>query len=224
MNPLPRLHLITDDVVLADPRFPDTAERVLECCGRTVALHVRAPSATGAQLHAIAARLQTAALRAGAWLLVNDRVDVAMAVRANGVQLGARSLPVADARALLGTGARIGCSVHGVMEALQAEGDGADFVVLGTIFESASHAGRAAAGTRLVRDAATRTVLPVIAIGGITPARIADVADAGAHGAAVLGGLWRAGDPAAAAADYVAAAQAAWPQQNSDDLHDGRTR
>lgn len=224
MNSLPRLHLITDDVALADPRFTDTAERVLECCGRTVALHVRGPAATGAHLHAIAARLQTAALRAGAWLLVNDRVDVAMAVRANGVQLGARSLPVADARALLGAGARIGCSVHSATEALQAESDGADFVVLGTIFETASHAGRAAAGTQLVRDTTARTVLPVIAIGGITLVRVSEAADAGAHGVAVLGGVWRAGDPAAAAAEYVAAVRAAWPQQGSDDSHDGRTR
>ena len=223
MSSLPRLHVITDDVVLADPRFPDLAERVLECCGRTAALHVRAPAAAGAHLHAVAARLQSAALRAGAWLLVNDRVDVAMAVRANGVQLGALSLPVADARALLGPGARIGCSVHSAMETLEAEGDGADFVVLGTIFESASHAGRAAAGTRLVRDTTVRTVLPVIAIGGITAARIAAVADAGAHGVAVLGGVWRAGDPEAAAAQYVAAVQAAWPQQTDESL-DGRIR
>ena len=222
MNALPRLHLVTDDAVLADPRFPDAAERVLECCGRAAALHVRAHAATGAHLHAIAARLQTTALRAGAWLLVNDRVDVAMAVRANGVQLGARSLTVGDARALLGAGARIGCSVHGAAEALQAESDGADFVVLGTIFESASHAGRAAAGTQLVRDTTTRTGLPVIAIGGITPGRVPEVAGAGAHGAAVLGGVWRARDPVAAAAQYVAAVQTAWPQQGRHYLDDGR--
>ena len=79
-------------------------------------------------------------------------------------------------------------------------------------------------GTQLVRDTTARTVLPVIAIGGITPVRVTEVAGAGAQGVAVLGGVWRAGDPAAAAAEYVAAVQAAWPQQGSDDLHDGRTR
>jgi thiamine-phosphate diphosphorylase len=212
LSPLPRLHLVTDDAVLADAAFADAAESVLECCGRLAALHVRGHATSGARLHAIADRLQTAALRTGAWLLVNDRVDVAMAVRANGVQLGSRSLPVADARALLGAGARIGCSVHGAAEALQAESDGADFVVLGTIFESASHAGRAAAGTRLVRDTASRTLLPVLAIGGMTPDRLADVAGAGAHGAAVLGGVWRAGDPASAAAEYAEAVRSAWHQ------------
>jgi thiamine-phosphate diphosphorylase len=211
VNTLPRLHLVTDDAVLADAVFPDVAERVLGQCGPLAALHVRGHATDAARLHAIAERLQTAALRTGAWLLVNDRIDIAMTVRANGVQLGSHSLPVPDARALLGAGARIGYSVHGAEEALQAESDGADFVLLGTIFESTSHAGRAAAGTGLVRDTAARTVLPVIAIGGITPARIAEVVAAGAYGAAVLGGVWRAADPEAAGAQYSAAVQRADP-------------
>lgn len=212
---LPRLHLVTDDAVLAEPEFGAVAERVLDVCGRTAALHVRGHAATGARLHAIAERLQTVALRTGAWLLVNDRVDIARAVRANGVQLGRRSLAVADARALLGTGARIGLSVHEVAEALDAEADGADFVVLGTIYESASHPGSATGGTELIRRCAARTVLPIIAIGGMTSSRIVDVAAAGAHGAAALGGIWRADDPAVAAAEYVAAVRAAWPAEGS---------
>lgn len=211
---LPRLHLVTDDAVLADPAFANVAESVLECCGPAAALHVRGRATTGARLHAIADRLQAVALRTGAWLLVNDRIDIAMAVRANGVQLGARSLPVSDARALLGAGAQIGCSVHSSDGAAQAESDGADFVVLGTIYDSASHAGRAPAGTQLVHAAAEQTRLPVIAIGGITPARIADVAGAGACGAAVLGGIWRADDPAAAAAGYVEAVRSVWHAQD----------
>lgn len=216
---LPRLHLVTDDAVLADPAFETAAAAVLESCGPCAALHVRGPQITGARLHAIADRLQAVALRTGAWLIVNDRIDVAMAVRANGVQLGARSLAVTDARALLGAGAHIGRSVHDPADAVQAETDGADFVVLGTIYETASHAGRAPAGTQLVRATVDRTVLPVIAIGGITPERIAEIQAAGAYGAAVLGGVWRAGDPAAAAADYVAATGSAWHAQ--DERKDG---
>jgi thiamine-phosphate diphosphorylase len=135
-------------------------------------------------------------------------------VRANGVQLGARSLAVSDARALLGAGARIGRSVHGVEEAVGAEADGADFALLGTIFESASHPGRAAAGPSLVSDAVAGAALPVIAIGGITPERVAAVAAAGAHGVAVLGGVWRAADPAAAAAMYADAVMSAWTQDD----------
>ena len=207
---LPRLHLVTDDAVLASTGFPDVAERVLESCGSGVALHVRGHATTAARLHAIAQRLQTAALRTGAWLLVNDRVDIARAVRANGVQLGARSLAVADARALLGAGARIGRSVHNAADALEAEADGADFGLLGTIYDSESHPGRRGAGATLIASTTAQTVLPLIAIGGVTPERIAEVAAAGAHGGAVLGGVWRAADPVAVAAEYRAAAHQAW--------------
>lgn len=216
MSPLPRLHLVTNDAVLADAAFPDIAERVLECCGAAAALHVRGHATSAAALHAIAVQLQTVALRTGAWLLVNDRVDIAMAVRANGVQLTSRSLEVTDVRALTGAGARIGCSVHGPAEALQAESDGADFVVLGTIYDTASHPDRAGAGIGLVRATVERTQLPVIAIGGITPGRVAEVAGAGAHGAAVLGGIWHAPDPAEAAVAYMDAARAAWNDAMTD--------
>ena len=217
---LPRLHLVTDDAVLADPAFADVAERVLGCCGPLSALHVRGRNTSGARLHAVADRLQVAALRTGAWLIVNDRVDIAMAVRANGVQLGASSLAVTDARALIGAGAQIGCSVHDSAEAVQAESDGADFVIVGTIYESASHAGRAPAGTQLVRRAAEQTLLPVIAIGGVTAGRMAELAAAGAHGAAALGGVWRAADPTAAAAGYMDAMRSVWNAQ--DDGRDGQ--
>lgn len=222
MNGLPRLHLVTDDAVLADDAFPDVAERVLECCGVRVALHVRGPGTDGAHVYEIATRLQAAALRAGAWLLVNDRIDIARMVRANGVQLGARSLDVADARALLGAGARIGRSVHGVVDAVEAEADGADFVLLGTIFESASHAGRPAAGLDAVRTTVERTALPVIAIGGITAGRVADIGAAGAHGVAVLGGVWHADDPVTAAATYLTAVKSMWSDED-DVMENGRT-
>lgn len=216
---LPRLHLITSDEVLADAAFVDAACSVLECCGALAALHVRGRDITAARLHAIADRLRTVAMRTGAWLIVNDRVDIAKAVGASGVQLGAGSLRAPDARALLGASAQIGCSVHSSAEARQAERDGADFIVLGTIYESASHPGRAPAGPELVREAAGRTRLPVVAIGGVTAGRMAELAAAGAHGAAVLGGIWHAGDAAAAAAGYVEAVRSVWTAQ--DDRRDG---
>lgn len=211
MRTLPRLHLVTDDGVLADPVFPDMLERVLECCGAIAALHVRGHETSGARITAAADAASAAALRHGAWLLVNDRIDVALAVRANGVLLGARSLAVSDARALLGAGAPIGSSVHAAAEAVQAEVEGADWLMLGTIWETVSHPGRAGAGASLVRNIAALTALPVIAIGGVTPARVKEAAAAGAHGVAVLGGIWRAADPVAAAAEYAGSVRRAWP-------------
>jgi thiamine-phosphate diphosphorylase len=208
----PRLHLVTDDEVLAKPRFAQLAEAVLAVCGPSAALHLRGHATTAARRHALGERLAVAALQAGSWLLVNDRIDIAMAIRANGVQLGAASLPVADARSLLGAGARIGYSAHSALEVLQAETDGADFALAGTIFESGSHPGREAAGLRLLAECAERSALPVVAIGGITPARVASAVEAGAYGVAVLGGVWHAAEPAAAAAQYVAALSSAFPE------------
>ncbi|HSJ23791.1 MAG TPA: thiamine phosphate synthase [Longimicrobiales bacterium] len=199
---LPRLHLVTSDAVLARPDFAVQAAAVMAACGSDIALHLRGHGTTGATLHALGEELAGAALRTGAWLLVNDRIDVAMAVRANGVQLGVASLPVPGARLLLGHGARIGYSVHGPLESAQAAADGADFVLAGTIWDSASHPGRDPAGLPMLRECVAQTPVPVLAIGGVTPARVADAAGAGAWGVAVLGGVWHAEDCVAAAERY----------------------
>jgi thiamine-phosphate pyrophosphorylase len=211
---LPRLHLVTDDAVLANDDFSDVAEAVLERCRDRAALHVRGPATGGARLHAIATRMHAAVLHTGTILFVNDRVDIAMAVHAHGVQLGSRSLSVRDARPLLGARALIGSSVHSAAQAVEAQREGADFVILGTIFESASHAGRPAGGTALVRETVQHAALPVIGIGGITTRRVAEVAAAGAHGVAILGGVWHAADPVAAVDEYADRVGTAWQQDN----------
>jgi thiamine-phosphate pyrophosphorylase len=209
--PLPRLHLVTDDAVLADPGFADAAEAVLSRVGAQCALHLRGHGTAAARLYALGERLAAVALAHGAWLMVNDRIDIAMAIRANGVQLGAASLPVRDARALIGAHAPIGCSVHSTAGAMRATADGADFVIMGTIYASATHEGRAPAGVDALRDCAARAGVPVLAIGGITPRQVPELFAAGAHGAAVLGGVWRAADPEAAAVAYRDALAAAAP-------------
>jgi thiamine-phosphate diphosphorylase len=213
----PRLHLVTDDEVLATPGFVQLAEAVLAGCGPAVALHLRGHATPAAQRHALGGGLAAAALRTGSWLIVNDRIDIAMALRANGVQLGAASLPVSAARALLGAGARIGYSAHSSLEVLQAETDGADFALAGTIFPSASHPDRKAAGLRLLSECAERSPLPVMAIGGITPERVAGVAQAGAYGVAVLGGVWHAAEPVVMAAQYIAALEDVFPEPASEE-------
>jgi thiamine-phosphate diphosphorylase len=212
----PRLHLVTDDEILARPGFTHMAHDLLAAGGPGVALHLRGHATPAARRHVLGTDLAAAAIRTGAWLLVNDRVDIAMAVRANGVQLGSASLPVPDARALLGAGARIGYSAHGAAETLQAEADGADFVLVGTIYASASHPGREAAGRDMLAECAGRAAVPVLAIGGVTEARIADVAGAGGYGVAVLGGVWHAADPTAALGGFIAAIRAAWPSTEQE--------
>jgi thiamine-phosphate diphosphorylase len=201
---LPPLHIVTNDAVLASAAFAAAAD-ILACCGPRVALHLRGHATPASRLFQHGEQLAAAALRSGSCLLVNDRVDVAMAVRADGVQLGVRSLAVRDVRMLLGAGARIGYSAHGALEAEHAGLDGADFVLLGTIYPSPSHAGMGSVGVEAIPGSAARAGVPIVAIGGITPGRVPYVVAAGAYGVAVLAGVWDAPDPAAAAADYLAA-------------------
>jgi thiamine-phosphate diphosphorylase len=202
---LPPLHIVTNDAVLASDSFAAAATDILACCGPRVALHLRGHATPASRLFQHGEQLAAAALRSGSCLFLNDRVDIAMAVRADGVQLGVRSLAVRDVRMLLGAGARIGYSAHGALEAEHAGLDGADFVLLGTIYPSPSHAGHGGVGVQAIRESAARAGVHIVAIGGITPGRVPQVVAAGAYGVAVLSGVWDAPDPAAAAADYLAA-------------------
>jgi thiamine-phosphate diphosphorylase len=189
------VHAITDPAVLAAADFPARAAAIA-AAGSAVALHARDRGAGGAALARVALRLVALADPAEAAVFVNARPDVARAAGAQGVQLGGADLPPADARASFPRG-WIGRSVHSMREAEAAAAEGADFLLVGSVYPTASHPGRPGAGPELVRDTA-RLGLPVIAIGGMDPGRAAAVRDAGAYGVAAITALWRAGDPAAA--------------------------
>lgn len=128
-------------------------------------------------------------------LIVNDRVDVALAAGASGVQLGEEGLLVSAARMTVGDGALIGRSVHSVPVASQAESDGADILVVGTMFASRSHLEEEPAGTGLMRQISGSCRLPLIGIGGITPENASEVIEAGASGVAVITNILAASDP-----------------------------
>ena len=163
-------------------------------------VQLRLPNRSAGDLYDIA-RALTPRLAGRAHLIVNDRVDVALAVAGRGVQLGESGLPVAVARQLLGPAGWIGRSVHSVDGARSAEASGADFLVLGTIFETGSHPGVAGAGIDLIRRTVAAVKIPVIAIGGISVQNAADVRRAGAAGIAVISAIFGAADPVAAARD-----------------------
>lgn len=199
---VPTLHAVTDDRVLRGADFAERARAVLRAGRGDVALHLRGPRTAGRALYALAEALLPAAREAGALLLVNDRVDVALAAGADGAHLGARSIVPRNARALLGAGRLLGLSVHSAAEA--EEGREADFLLVGTLYATASHPGRPGAGPALLRETGAAGV-PRIGIGGITPERVGEVRAAGAHGVAVLRGVWDAPDPAGAVREYLAA-------------------
>jgi thiamine-phosphate pyrophosphorylase len=122
-----------------------------------------------------------------AQLLINDRVDIAMVFDGVGVHLRANSLPIAVARKLLGGQRVIGISTHSVEEVVRAEAEGADYVVLGPIYETPSKTVYGAPlGVRALEDACRRVRVPVVGIGGVTAARVEEIRRAGAFGVAVV--------------------------------------
>ncbi len=201
---IPRLHVVTDDGVLTQADFLVRAREVLEV-GAAVALHIRGPRGTGRSLSELAGALRGIAATSGAKLLVNDRVDVALCSGLDGAHLGRRSLPPSEARGLLGTERLIGASVHGVDEAVEAVREGADFLFVGTLWETPSHPGQTPAGPDLIREVVGSVSVPVLGIGGVTPERVPPILDAGGYGAAVVSGIWHAPSSSDAVQAYLQA-------------------
>ena len=152
---------------------------------------------------ALARRLRDAT-RGRALLIINDRADIAMLSGADGVQLGENSIDAASARRLLGDGALIGRSVHSAEGAVRARDAGADYLILGTIFPSASHPGGATGGLELVERAVRSVDIPILGIGGVEEGNAADIIRAGAVGAAVIGAVASDPNPAEAATRLIA--------------------
>jgi thiamine-phosphate pyrophosphorylase len=197
----PALCLVTDRRRLAAGcRLEEVVERAVE--GGAKMVQLRDKILPAAEMLALACRLREVT-RGRALLFINDRVDVALACEADGVQLGEEGLPVEAARRASGGGLLLGRSVHSVEGAAAAEAEGVDMVVVGTIFESESHPGASAAGVGLVRRVSDRVRIPALAIGGITSANVSSVIAAGASGAAVIGDIVASDDPERAARALV---------------------
>ena len=135
---------------------------------------------------------------------INERADICLAAGSAGVHLPATGLPVSVARGLVGPDRLIGVSAHSAEEAARAETDGADFVVLGPIFETPSkRAFGPPIGLRELERARTRCRVPLFGIGGITTDRVRDVLQAGARGVAVIGSVMAAEDVERAAREFL---------------------
>ena len=184
--PEPCLCLVTDRRVGDEATL---VSRVAEAvAGGVDMVQLREKDLHGAQLLDLAQRLREA-IGDKALLVVNERVDVAAALPAQGVQLGEDAIPVAAARRILGAEMLIGRSVHSVEGAEQAVSDRADFLVVGTMFASRSHPGEEPAGPQLLRRIAPQCPLPAIGIGGITADNCRQIMGAGAVGVAVITGI-----------------------------------
>lgn len=156
------------------------------------AVQLRDKDLPGRTLWTLAEQLRRETRRTGAALYVNDRVDVALAVEADGVHLGGGSLPVGVTRSLVGRALQIGASTHAAAEIAERAAGGADFAFFGPVFATP---GKTASGMGALATAVRAAPIPVLAIGGITPADVAAVRAAGAHGVAVIRAILAADDP-----------------------------
>lgn len=191
------LYLITDRMQTAGRELPAVVAEALR--GGLRAVQLREKDLTAGQLFELAVELRQLTGEHGAKLLINDRIDVALAVAADGVHLGKASLPVSEARRILGGERLIGYSAHSVEEALQAQREGADFVTLGPVYQTPSKALYGdPLGPGVLAKAARVLKIPLFALGGVSHVSAAEVLSAGAQGVALISAIMAAPDPALA--------------------------
>ncbi|HLB29217.1 MAG TPA: thiamine phosphate synthase [Dehalococcoidia bacterium] len=212
--PLPCLMLVTDRRACKGRSLVNLVAAAV--AGGVDAVQLREKDLPSGELWELAHKLRTVT-RKRAILLINDRLDVALAVGADGVHLPEDGLPEVAARKLGGPDLLIGRSVHSVERARQAAQGGADYLVVGPIFPTASHPGIAPAGPDLLTE--IRQAVSVgahgdapllLAIGGISRDNVAQVVAAGARGCAVISAILGAPDPRRAARELKGAMLAAW--------------
>jgi len=198
------LYVITDRQQTGGRPLVEVIEAALR--GGVRAVQLREKDLPPRELYPLAQEIQRLTQRYDARLLINDRIDVACAVNADGVHLTTTSLPTAVARQLLGPKRLIGVSTHNAAEARAAEEGGADFIVFGPVFYTPSKAPYGEpVGLEALRTVRAAVTLPIFAIGGVKRANLDDVLAAGADGIAVISAVIAADDPTAAAQELRAA-------------------
>ena len=201
-RPLPRLHAITDERIARRADLDEVARELAAGGGANLAFHARGHALSGLEHFELANRLR---LHASVPLFVNERLDIALAVDAAGVQLTSGGLSPSDARRLSPRW-WIGKSVHDLAGAEAARAEGPDYLVVGPVFPTATHPDLVPLGLEGLREiVALGAGLPVIAIGGVTARNAGEVREAGAYGAAAIRALWDAAEPAAAARQMLEA-------------------
>ena len=197
--PLPVLHAVTNDEIVGRAQFVERARAVMRAMGPRGALQLRAARMaqdTPAQFLELALTLVEEQERTGAWLVINDRVDVALMACARGVQLTRYSLDVPDAMQVVlkasapggSPACAIGASVHSLEEGIAARLAGAEWGVV---------------STALVEQLVRYSGIPIVAIGGVTPHHVATLRRAGAYGVAAIRGIWDVEHSERAVLDYL---------------------
>lgn len=186
------VYLITDDDCLQGASLLFSVEEALK--GGVTLVQYRAKKSCGGRMYEEARILKELCSDYRVPLIINDRLDVAMAVGAAGVHIGQEDIPCAAARKILGSGYVIGVSAHNAAEAVRAAADGADYLGCGAVFGTHSKYDAVQIGLSGLEAVKKAVKIPVVGIGGINLDNYAAVLEAGADGAAVISGLLASGD------------------------------
>jgi len=177
-------------------------ERALD--GGVKGIQLREKDLGGRELFDLAEKVKALCVDRQASLFINDRVDVALAVDADGIHLGGASIPIEAARALVGTEKLIGVSTHSMREAEKAERAGADFLLFGPVYFTSSKADYGEPqGLAPLKEVVEKTSIPVYAIGGIKVGNIVDVKEAGVRGIALISAIMSSADPCRATQEIL---------------------
>jgi thiamine-phosphate pyrophosphorylase len=195
---------VTDRKQTGGRDLVEVLSRSLEAGVRAIQLRER--DLDTVEVYRLGERLHALTRKAGATLLINDRVDVAMALGADGVQLTRKSLPPKEARSLIGPARMLGVSCHSLADVREAIEGAVDFVVLGPIYATPSKTPYGPPLTpTILSQARAICLLPILAIGGISATRVPEVIRAGADGVAVISAVLAAPEPGASSRELLEA-------------------
>ena len=203
-----RLYAVTDRRALpAGVTLAQAVEAALD--GGVTCLQLREKEASAGEILALARTLLPLCRARRVPLLINDRVDIALAVGADGVHLGQEDLPLPEARALLGPDRILGATAHTVAEALRAQAEGADYLGVGAMFPTGTKTNTIPTSADTLKAICAAVSIPVVAIGGVTAQNLPTLAGTGIAGAAVVSAIFSQSDLTAAARALRAAADLA---------------
>ena len=195
------LYFCTDRGLMSSATIEENVEAALT--GGATVVQLREKNCSSREFYELAVRVRAIARRFGAPLIVNDRVDIALAAGADGVHVGQSDLPCAAVRRLVGEGMLVGVSAGSVAEALAAAREGADYLGVGAMYATGTKEDAGLVTMEELKNIRRAVELPIVVIGGINKATLGNFKGMGIEGIAVVSAIAAQKDPAAAARELL---------------------